>query len=127
MIGIVRDADSGVVLAKVFSGGSMVKGVSMKLIPALVLTVFSGAASASGFQLFEQNASGIGNAYAGSAAVAENASTIYFNPAGMTQLQRLEVSGGVSVMSRMKSFRRRARRRPGAAACRWRGRPRNAR
>ena len=44
----------------------MVKGVSMKLIPALVLTVFSGAASASGFQLFEQNASGIGNAYAGS-------------------------------------------------------------
>ena len=76
----------------------MVKGVSMKLIPALVLTVFSGAASASGFQLFEQNASGIGNAYAGSAAVAENASTIYFNPAGMTQLQKLEVSGGVSVV-----------------------------
>ena len=82
----------------------MVKGVSMKLIPALVLTVFSGAASASGFQLFEQNASGIGNAYAGSAAVAENASTIYFNPAGMTQLQRLEVSGGVSVVKPSFSF-----------------------
>ena len=82
----------------------MVKGVSMKLIPALVLTVFSGAASASGFQLFEQNASGIGNAYAGSAAVAENASTIYFNPAGMTQLQKLEVSGGVSVVKPSFSF-----------------------
>ena len=76
----------------------------MKLIPALVLTVFSGAASASGFQLFEQNASGIGNAYAGSAAVAENASTIYFNPAGMTQLQKLEVSGGVSVVKPSFSF-----------------------
>ena len=46
---------------------------SMKLIPALMLVAFSGAASASGFQLLEQNASGIGNAFAGSAAVAENA------------------------------------------------------
>lgn len=82
----------------------MVKGVSMKLIPALVLTIFSGAAMASGFQLFEQNASGIGNAYAGSAAVAENASTIYFNPAGMTQLQKFEVSGGVSVVKPSFSF-----------------------
>ena len=76
----------------------MVRGISMKLIPALVLAAFSGAASASGFQLMEQNASGIGNAYAGSAAVADNASTIYFNPAGMTKLQSREVSGGLSVV-----------------------------
>ena len=76
----------------------------MKVMPALVRTVVAGAASASGFQLFEQNASGIGNAYAGSAAVAENASTIYFNPAGMTQLQKLEVSGGVSVVKPSFSF-----------------------
>ena len=81
----------------------MVRGVSMKLIPALLLAVFSSAASASGFQLLEQNASGIGNAYAGSAAVAENASTIYFNPAGMTQLQAHEISGGVSAVN--PSFR----------------------
>ena len=71
---------------------------SMRLIPAVMLIAFSGAASASGFQLLEQNASGIGNAYAGSAAVAENASTIYFNPAGMTQLQDREISGGISVI-----------------------------
>lgn len=76
----------------------MARGISMKLIPSLLLAAFSGAASASGFQILEQNASGIGNAYAGSAAVAENASTIYFNPAGMTQLQGREVSGGISAV-----------------------------
>ena len=76
----------------------MVKTFSMKLVPAMLLVAFSGAASASGFQLLEQNASGIGNAYAGSAAVADNASTIYFNPAGMTKLQAREVSGGLSAV-----------------------------
>ena len=76
----------------------MTQRTAMKLIPALLLTAFSGAASASGFQLLEQNLSGLGNAYAGSAAVAENASTIYFNPAGMTQLQDREVSGGLAAI-----------------------------
>lgn len=77
----------------------MVKTFSMKLVPAMLLVAFSGVASASGFQLLEQNASGIGNAYAGSAAVADNASTIYFNPAGMTKLQAREVSGGLSAVN----------------------------
>jgi len=76
----------------------MKRMASLKMIPAMLLVLFSGAASASGFQLMEQNASGIGNAYAGSAAVAENASTVYFNPAGMTQLQGREVSLGVSAV-----------------------------
>lgn len=76
----------------------MTQRTTMKLIPALLLTAFSGAASASGFQLLEQNLSGLGNAYAGSAAVADNASTIYFNPAGMTQLQDREVSGGLAAI-----------------------------
>lgn len=43
-------------------------------------------ARASAFQLFEQNASGLGNAFAGSAAVAEDASTTWWNPAGMSRL-----------------------------------------
>jgi long-chain fatty acid transport protein len=46
----------------------------------------AGGAGASGFALIEQNGSGLGNAYAGVAAVAEDASTIFFNPAGMTRL-----------------------------------------
>lgn len=76
----------------------MIKGISLRLIPALMAVAFSGGASASGFQLLEQNASGIGNSYAGSAAVADNASTIYFNPAGMTQLQAREVSFGLTAV-----------------------------
>ena len=57
------------------------------------------SAHAGGFQLLEQNASGIANAYAGSAAVADNASTIFFNPAGMTQLSGAkEVSLGLAVV-----------------------------
>jgi long-chain fatty acid transport protein len=44
------------------------------------------AAQASGFSLIESNADGQGSACAGSAAVAENASTLFFNPAGMTRL-----------------------------------------
>ncbi|MFZ4537262.1 OmpP1/FadL family transporter [Propionivibrio sp.] len=66
----------------------MAQGISMKLIPALMLVAFSGAASASGFQLQNQSGSGNGNAFAGAAAAAEDASTIFFNPAGMTNLQQ---------------------------------------
>lgn len=50
------------------------------------LWAMSGSAAASGFALIEQNASGLGNAYAGGAAVAEDASTVFFNPAGMTRI-----------------------------------------
>lgn len=54
---------------------------------AFVFGAFSGNSSASGFALIEQNADGLGNAYAGGAASAENASTVYFNPAGLTLLE----------------------------------------
>jgi long-chain fatty acid transport protein len=69
-----------------------------RALPVLLACAFSGAASASGFQLLEQNASGLGNAFAGSAAVAEDASTIFFNPAGMTLLEGRQFSGGVNAI-----------------------------
>lgn len=53
---------------------------------AALIASAAGSANAAGFALVEQNASGLGNAYAGAAAVAEDASTIFFNPAGMTLL-----------------------------------------
>ncbi len=49
-------------------------------------SVCSGGAMASGFALVENGSSGLGNAYAGGAAIAADASTVYFNPAGMTNL-----------------------------------------
>lgn len=69
-----------------------------RLIPALVALAFSGSAVASGFQLLEQNASGLANSYAGSAAIADSASTIFFNPAGMTKLQAHEFSVGLNAV-----------------------------
>lgn len=59
----------------------------LRALSALMLGMGVAPAFAAGFQLLEQNASGLGNAYAGSAAVAENASTIFYNPAGMTLLE----------------------------------------
>ncbi|AAZ98549.1 long chain fatty acid transport protein [Thiobacillus denitrificans ATCC 25259] len=57
-----------------------------RLAASLALAAAGGAAHAAGYALIEQNASGLGNAYAGQAAAASDASTIYFNPAGMTRL-----------------------------------------
>jgi len=51
------------------------------------LLVVSGTAAASGFALIEQSASGMGNAFAGGAASAEDASTVFFNPAGMANVK----------------------------------------
>lgn len=76
-----------------------------RLIPALMAVAFSGVASAAGFHLQgEQNAAGIGNAGAGSAAVAENAATIYYNPAGMTELKSREVSLGLTAVKTSFKF-----------------------
>src|SRR5471032_1991757 len=65
---------------------------------------WSAGASASGFQLIEQNASGLGNAYAGQAAAAENASTIFYNPAGMTRLPGKQISGTISLIQPSANF-----------------------
>ncbi|MBI5437302.1 MAG: outer membrane protein transport protein [Nitrosomonadales bacterium] len=62
---------------------------------AASLAAVSGAAAASGFALIEQSASGLGNAYAGGAASAEDASTIFFNPAGMSRLQGKQIAVAV--------------------------------
>lgn len=59
------------------------------LLPLMVAAAFPFAttnAHASAFALAEQGASGLGNAYAGAAAVAEDASTVWWNPAGMSRL-----------------------------------------
>jgi long-chain fatty acid transport protein len=64
----------------------MTKKLTMRLIPALMMLGFAGVASAAGFAIQNQSGSGNGNAFAGAAAAAEDAGTVYFNPAGMTNL-----------------------------------------
>ncbi len=78
--------------------------MTLRTVPAMFALAFAGSASAAAFQLWEQNASGMGTAYAGSAAVADNASTIFFNPAGMSQLNGVQVSVGVAAIGPSYEF-----------------------
>ncbi len=55
-------------------------------------------AQAAGFALIEQSASGMGNAFAGGGAVAEDASTIFFNPAGMTYIEGTQAVGALHLI-----------------------------
>ena len=68
---------------------------------AAVLSLSAGHALGSAFALQEQSGSGLGNAFAGGAAVAEDASTIYFNPAGMSRLPGIQgvVAGNLICLS----------------------------
>lgn len=59
----------------------------------------SAEAHSAAFMLQEQSARASGKAYAGEAASPEDASTIFYNPAGMTELKRPEVQVGAYVMA----------------------------
>src|SRR5712692_1307136 len=74
---------------------SGMKKAALSLAIAGAFAAVSLPASAAFFQIAENSASGIGNAFAGGAAVAEDASTVWYNPAGMTRLKdaQLVVSG----------------------------------
>jgi len=65
---------------------------------ALLLSLSSASVFASGFALIEQSVSGAGNAHAGASARAEDASTIFFNPAGMTRLEGTQFTAAAHVV-----------------------------
>ena len=65
----------------------------------------SASAQAAGFALIEQSASGMGNAYAGGAAIAEDASTIFFNPAGMTYIEGTQAVGALHLIKPNAEFK----------------------
>jgi len=71
---------------------------------ALVVALCAGTAHAAGFALIEQGVKGLGNSYAGAAASAEDASTIYYNPAGMTRLKGREFIAGLHVIDPSTKF-----------------------
>lgn len=75
-----------------------------KKILACVIFTTPVAAQAAGFALIEQSGSGMGNAYAGAAAVAEDASTIFFNPAGMTYIQGTQAVGALHLIKPNAEF-----------------------
>lgn len=61
---------------------------------ASVLALISAGAHSAAFQLAEVSTSGLGSAYAGNAAVIDNASVVATNPALMTKFQQTEISAG---------------------------------
>lgn len=74
----------------------------------LAAAVFAAAGSpvyAAGFQLSEVSASGLGTAYAGGAAAAEDASTLWSNPAGMARLGSRQVAGAIHLITPSFKFR----------------------
>ncbi len=63
----------------------------------LVALLMASQAWGAGFQIQEQNVTNMGTAYSGTAALAADASTAYYNPAGITRLkhQQLVVAGAL--------------------------------
>ncbi len=83
--------------------GNKTKLGSFILASLLSLGSFS-TAYASGFALIEAGASGQGNAYAGAAAHAIDASTVFFNPAGMMNLEGQQLSIALHVIDPSADF-----------------------
>lgn len=83
-------------------------GMKKTALSLAVAGAFAGGVSqahASAFALIEQNASGLGNAYSGAAAAAEDASTIYYNPAGMSLLPGgMQISTGLALINVSEKF-----------------------
>ncbi len=75
-----------------------------KILLSCVIFTTPFAANAAGFALIEQSASGMGNAFAGGSAIAEDASTIYFNPAGMTYIEGTQLVGALHLIKPTAEF-----------------------
>ncbi|HNV87718.1 MAG TPA: outer membrane protein transport protein [Methylotenera sp.] len=75
-----------------------------KIVISFVIFTTPIAAQAAGFALIEQSGSGMGNAYAGGSAIAEDASTIFFNPAGMTYIEGTQAVGALHLIKPNAEF-----------------------
>ncbi|NBI12713.1 hypothetical protein GVX81_03625 [[Haemophilus] felis] len=82
-----------------------------KVILSSLLMASAGTASAAAFQLAEVSTTGLGRAYAGEAAIADNASVVATNPALMAKFKQAEVSVGsiyvdpsIDVSGKLSSF-----------------------
>ncbi|WP_237882823.1 OmpP1/FadL family transporter [Pseudomonas sp. PGPR40] len=74
------------------------KKVMLKTTLSLAVALASTQIFASGFALNEQSISGMGTGFAGRSSSADDASTIFGNPAGMSRLKREQVTGGAALL-----------------------------
>jgi len=76
----------------------MIKRTWFKGSLAVAVAMASGQIMANGLAVNEQSVSGMGTSFAGRSSSAQDASTVFGNPAGMSRLQRAEISGGVAAI-----------------------------
>lgn len=73
------------------------------LMSAVGAVSFTSNAMAAAFMLWEQDAASIGNYHAGTAAIADDASTAWYNPAGMVRIKNQQIIfGGDPVLTNLK-------------------------
>lgn len=83
---------------------------------SIICLSFSAPAFAAGFYIQEQSVRGLGYAFSGSTTSIDDASTIYFNPAGMTKLDGAQVNLGVHALLPDADISDRGTTAPGALA-----------
>jgi long-chain fatty acid transport protein len=71
------------------------KSTILRVVSCLIISILPLAARAGSFALNEQSVSGLGLSFAGGAAQAEDASTLFFNPAGLARLEQGELQLGL--------------------------------
>src|SRR5438477_1798552 len=83
-------------------------GIRKTALSLAVAGAFAGGVSqahASSFALIEQSASGLGTSYAGATAAADDASIIFYNPAGMSLLPGgMQISTGLALINLSAKF-----------------------
>ena len=77
---------------------------NIRLFSSVVALGFPLLVDAGSFSLNEQSVSGLGTAYAGGAAQAEDASTLFFNPAGIVLLEQGELQLGAHLLAPSATF-----------------------
>ena len=74
-------------------------------VAAALFTFVAGHACGAGFALQEESASGLGNAFAGGAAAAEDASSMSVNPATLSKIGSTQVVAGVHLVTPSFKFK----------------------
>jgi long-chain fatty acid transport protein len=86
---------------KALTLGSQIVGT----LTGLTFMISSVPATAAGFLINESSASGLGTAFAGGAAVAEDASTLWSNVAGLSRLRSRQAVGAIHLITPSMKFR----------------------
>ncbi len=90
---------------------------------AYALFIMSNSSMAGGFTLYEQSASAAGTAYAGKAALGEDASAAWFNPASMSLINREQLAVGLHIYNVDIKFKDDGRSNDGGSSSNKEGKP----